>query len=981
MISDLSEREEALDPSRSFIVEAPAGSGKTGLLVQRYLRLLSTVERPEHVVAMTFTRKAAAEMKQRIHDALLAAKERRPATNDFDERLHALASAVLDEDRRHSWNLLEDLSRLQIQTIDSLCASITRRTPVSSRFGGLANVVENADDLYRIAAGHTLSDLAEGAEAARSLLMRLGRHFDNDFNSLQGQIVSMLKQRDQWRFADCTPGDTTADYCALLDHAAGALERVFQAHGTVDFTAITLAAIRVLGLPEQPSDLLYSLDHRIQHLLVDEFQDTSVAQYQLINALTAQWSEGDGHTLFLVGDPMQSIYGFRGAEVSLFLESWHKQQLESVRLHPVALKTNFRTTPEILGWVESKFNPLMLQDAASGVRFRISQAARDAGGKPPELTPFIGDKGDREANAVVSLAEQALGRGSVAILVRNRSHLEQILPILRRERVRYEAIEIDSLAEQQHVLDLISLTRAVLHLGDRVSWLACLRAPWCGLTLADLSAIAENERTRTILDLISDPSKIASLSPDGRWRAIRAQEILSAAVNQAGRIPIRELIEQTWLSLGGPAVLQNIYQREDVETFLELLESLEDGGTIRDFNLLSERLGCLFAKPETGQNYVQVMTVHQAKGLEFDTVIIPHMEGQSRPRDRDLLVSNETVDESGNSTLSVAAKPRRGEESTEYDRIYEQQQQKELFEVDRLLYVACTRARNELYLFGNVKTKKDGVELARPSHTSFLGRIWPTTENEFRSAARRSPLQRALFAVAENPPAKTVLRRLPLKWQLPALAAGVEWQPELHQATASARKVTYEWVSDTGRRVGTVVHDLLRRAIETGDADSFAANLGSLRPVVRSELLRLGVSRANEPEATDRVMRAVRNTLDSDRGRWILAPHFDSRTEWPIGGRLGNTLVNGTVDRSFRDEEGRLWIIDYKTSEHQGGLLQDFLDEEQRRYRTQLENYAALLSEMSSGPVWLGLYFPLLDAWREWEYETRSVLAAQYTGE
>ncbi len=118
----------------------------------------------------------------------------------------------------------------------------------------------------------------------------------------------------------------------MLNYAARSLEKVFQQQSTVDFTAITEAAIRVLGSPEQPSDLLYGLDYRIQHLLVDEFQDTSHSQYELINALTAQWSEGDGHTLFLVGDPMQSIYGFRGAELSLFLKTWNDSQLPSVRL-------------------------------------------------------------------------------------------------------------------------------------------------------------------------------------------------------------------------------------------------------------------------------------------------------------------------------------------------------------------------------------------------------------------------------------------------------------------------------------------------------------------------------------------------------------------------------------------------------------------------------------------------------------------------
>ena len=133
---DSAVREVALDPSRSFIVEAPAGSGKTELLIQRYLRLLATVERPESVVAMTFTRKAAAEMKQRIVEALLAAQRDEKVEQENDQRTRALALDVLRRDIQLSWGVLDDPSILQIQTIDSLCAMLTRQMPLLSDFGG-----------------------------------------------------------------------------------------------------------------------------------------------------------------------------------------------------------------------------------------------------------------------------------------------------------------------------------------------------------------------------------------------------------------------------------------------------------------------------------------------------------------------------------------------------------------------------------------------------------------------------------------------------------------------------------------------------------------------------------------------------------------------------------------------------------------------------------------------------------------------------
>ena len=972
------ERREALDPSRSFIVEAPAGSGKTGLLVQRYLKLLSVVNRPECIVAMTFTCKAAAEMKERVLKALEDAATESEARGSYGQRMRELAVAALERDRKFNWNLLSDSGRLQIQTIDSLCAMLTRQMPVISEFGGAAQVVEDASELYRLAARETLRDLTEGDEQSRALFQRISLHFDNDMAALERQIASMLEKRDQWRWLSGEWEDNLIGaFCELLGRANQALRNVFRQRFTVDFTEVTRAAIKALGTPEQPSDLLYWLDYRIEHLLVDEFQDTSRAQYDLIDALTGQWSEGDNRTLFLVGDPMQSIYRFREAEVSLFLQCWERQQLGSVRLVPLRLTTNFRSTPEIVEWTKATFAPIMSEDdmAHAAVKLRPAEAARRKSKIAPQLIPFIGDAGEAGAREIVRIIERAPEKSKVAILVRSRSHITAVLPALRRAGIAYEAVEIDELREQQHILDLLSLTRAVLHLGDRVAWLTCLRGPCCGLTLSDLSALAEDEPARTILDLLSDPERIPRLSPEGRGRAVRIQEVLASAVAHVGRMPLRDLIEQTWIALGGPAILRESNQHEDVDTYLGLLEGFEEGGIIRDFSLLKQRLECLYAKPSITEDCVQVLTIHKAKGLEFDTVIVPKLGAPPKSRDAELLIWTETIEADG-PRLHIAAQPQRGGKDPLYDFVSEEIKQKESHELKRLFYVACTRAANELYLLGNVDLNKDKTGCKKPRSNTFLGLIWSSVEPLFASAFRRRvPVQGNLFADGDEVTG-TVLRRLPANWRAPRLAASVDWQPELQRATASARKVTYEWVSDTSRHVGTVVHALLKRAAREGGAAWDAKRVAGLSPIIRSELLRLGVSHSEEEQAIGRVVRALSNTFESERGRWILRAHAEARSEWAIGGRLGDKLINGVIDRLFRDEQGRLWIVDFKTSEHEGGRVHAFLDEEQRRYREQLDSYAALMSGMSQGPIWLGLYFPLLDGWREWQFEEEAVRMA-----
>ena len=978
MTADQKERDRALDPTRSFIVQAPAGSGKTGLLVQRFLALLATIKRPESVVAMTFTRKAAADMRARVHAALLNAAAETATENEHEEQTRNLALQALARDAKENWRLLADPSRLQVQTIDSLCAMLTRQMPIVSEFGGAGDVIEDANELYRLAARRMLRDLAEGETAGRELFQRVALYFDNDIQSLERQIAKMLAQRDQWFSLERGEQDAAVDdFSQLLLRARDALRTVFRERGVVDFTEVTRAAIKALGPPDRPSDLLYRLDYRIEHLLVDEFQDTSRAQYDLIASLTGQWSEGDAHTLFVVGDPMQSIYRFRGAEVSLFLTTLKERRLGSVPLESLQLTTNFRSTPEIVSWVEQKFSPIMVdEDAGCGaVRFRMSIAARPTSRVTPELIPLIEeDDGCEEARQIIRIVSGIEDKGKVAILVRSRSHITAILPALREAGIRYEAIEIDELKQQQHVLDLLSLTRAVLHLGDRVSWLACLRAPWCGLTLADLSTLAEHDPQRPILDALSDPEMIARLSTDGRPRAIRVQEILSAAVANVGRLPLRELIEKTWIGLGGPAILHEPNQQDDVDTYLSLVENSEAGGIIGDFSLLSQKLECLYAKPSVGRDCVQVMTIFQAKGLEFDTVILPKLEMLTRSTERELLAWTEQWEEDGGMSLLIAAQPQKSEDTPAYKYISEQNKLKERQELKRVFYVACTRARNHLYLLGNSMTKRDGNECSKAAEGTFLGLLWDGVQADFENARRRRSVATRDHKTAELP--KRWLRRLPSDWRVPRFEPSVDWQPEFQREAASARKISYEWVSGAGQHAGTVVHELLKRIAIEGAGQWSMQRLEDSRRIVEAELLRLGVPRSEHPQAVGRVMRAIGNTLASDRGQWILSAHAEARSEWPIAGRIADKLITGTIDRVFRDEQKRLWIIDFKTSEHEGGDLEKFLNEERRRYRTQLENYGTLISRLVPGPIWLGLYFPLLDGWREWQLEEAAVMAS-----
>jgi ATP-dependent exoDNAse (exonuclease V) beta subunit len=228
----------------------------------------------------------------------------------------------------------------------------------------------------------------------------------------------------------------------------------------------------------------------------------------LLELLTAGWQADDGRTVFVVGDPMQSIYRFRDAQVGLFLQA-RRAGLPNVKLEPLTLSTNFRSQGAIVDWVNSIF-PTVLpssEDEASGAvpySPSVPFEAADAEGEPA-LELFSDREG--EAKRVVELVAEA--RGKTSILVRNRSHLDHIVEALKGAGVRYRAVEIEQLGEKQVVQDLYALTRALTHLADRVAWLSILRAPWCGLTLAELSSFFEAERHATVWALIQSQPRLS----------------------------------------------------------------------------------------------------------------------------------------------------------------------------------------------------------------------------------------------------------------------------------------------------------------------------------------------------------------------------------------------------------------------------------------------------------------------------------------
>jgi hypothetical protein len=293
------------------------------------------------------------------------------------------------------------------------------------------------------------------------------------------------------------------------------------------------------------------------------------------------------------------------------------------------------------------------------------------------------------------------------------------------------------------------------------------------------------------------------------------------------------------------------------------------------------------------------------------------------------------------------------------------EQEKLAQERRRLLYVAATRAKRWLHLFGSAQVIDDPDEptVRRPVAGSALGYLWPAVRATYDERLAE------LGTVSGEPmPAmecRPLLRRVPLDWTPQTLPRAPRIESRAVTRGAPGPAVEFDWATETARHVGTVVHRELQRI--TRDAVRPDVFKPELRRRWLDELAELGVPAGLRPGALERVAEAVARTLADGRGRWLLdAGHRESATELALTGRVGGQVASVVIDRSFVDASGARWIVDYKTSRHEGAGLEAFLDREQERYRPQLERYAAIMRSLGPEPVRLGLYFPLLGAWREW---------------
>ena len=1101
-VTDQEARKEALNIKASHIVQAPAGSGKTELLIQRFLKLLGHVEKPERILAMTFTRKAAGEMKNRVLDALKRARNATPPEEAHEKTTWDIARQALRHSEKQEWRILDNPQRLKIQTIDSFCASLVKQTPLLSGMGSLLEIEENAGDLYRETAHQILERVEENSSiglAVRAILKRL----DNSKSRFLDRIVQLINKRDQWMISffenadeyrsredqerilselvesilrDChehipaslkteleqlacysgnniaatdpdhplaclenlqgfpgpsadqlnlwkalvsillttegkprkKPNKSTGfppgkdeiaqdmknrmqatldrlneqpslveilakvkalpnprlsdeewefleNMLELLPEIDGTLRKTFTERGKIDFAEIALSSKKALGQEMAPSDLLLKLDQKLDHILVDEFQDTSFKQIALLKLLTEGWEPDKGHTLFLVGDPMQSIYRFRDAEVGLFVQA-KKNGLGHIPLKNLQLLTNFRSQKHIVDWVNQCFSGILPEtdDPDRGAIAYTQCSATQAGSVEPgvALHPATDSQSDEEAHNVVHVIQDIRTRypdDSIAILVRARPHLLTIVPLLQEAGIQFRAEEIDPLTSRPAILDLLALMRALISPLDRVSWLSILRAPWCGLSLEDLHRLCRLDHKSPVWDLLNDPERFKQLSEEGQQRAGRFIQTLQPALDSFPAINFRNLLEGCWIKLGGPACIDT-YTQKDIQVFFDKVTEVLDGGEFDNLHNFEGILQSLFANPSTGEGHaVQIMTIHKAKGLEFDFVLLPGL-GKKQKADEKQLINWITHGDN----LLFAPIPHVGEEDSEiYKFLKLLERDRSLFETRRLLYVAATRTKKQLHLFGHTQTTKDGIA---PQSPSSLNHLWNFIASDWQEAYAN--LKTPTATILKPKDDGQYLRRLPLHFETPTASPDIK--TELAMDISLEEEVLYEWAGNEARCLGNVLHRLFETIVKQGLDGWDERRVDKIKPSLEAALIAEGMSPLNLEATTEKGMRALKNILKDGNGRKILQQYEHEEAEYALTFKDNRNFRTKIVDRTYVDDEGIRWIIDYKTGERTGGNVEGFFKQEVERYRSQLESYEQLIRlEGETRPIKKALYYPL----------------------
>ena len=1073
-------RDFATDPRHNVVLEASAGTGKTSVLVERYLNLLRADVEPSNVLAITFTRQAAAEMRGRIIAQLRA-------------------DAMESPSARSRWNSLRDrLGEVSVSTVDAFCLSLLREFPLEAdldpgfsmadetevprlvqdaveralavaaavakddpgvaallaRLGpwrahtaltallGRRLVVPTAihqflahaprgltldgvcGDAYRrladlvdghrrplelmIAAGpaddptfslvardlQRLADLADADPAtARGSLDRLREFFltqkgttRSDFGSGLG-LPPPVKRRYSEAAADLAPHvreillrfdrDVNVVMVRAVQRLFGITvseyQRELELRARLDFTDVLHRAIELLRQMDEFARSRYRLESRYQHVLVDEFQDTSRAQWELVSLLVQAWGEGSGlvheapvsPSIFIVGDRKQSIYRFRDADISVL----HAAASEIASLRPGAevrqsIAHSFRAVPGLLGFVNDLFESVGASSERpdgfryeSRDRFPIEGAGgtddggsagsgNAVGGRP--LGVAVAEDVETCASAVALEIEtllnggdvrstdgsplRAIRPGDIAILFRARQSHREFDRALERRSIPTYVYKGLGFSDTDEIKDIRALIRFLANPASELRAAALLRSRF--VRLSDPALVTLSGRLSESLTAETLPDEAESLPVDDARRLRLLRRDMHEWLALVDRLPPAEVLDRVLLDaayareLSGAHVVQ---ARENLKKMRALIRKLQNRGyatMARVADQVDHLSGDIATAIVEAFDAVHLMTVHAAKGLEFPVIFLVDLgrgTGTHAPAIR--VVGGQSDD----SHPSVTVWPYRSA-------VDEEERWSEREETKRLLYVASTRARDRLYLstvlndgratfnrgsFGEVLPKDfarvfeaaaaraEVVEWHGPTGQVHRLSVVPSVVDEpiEQLPSRTGPSDRQTIDVDLTP----VRDERGLIRQTVTASAGPKTDDD-----GSSLEPTMNEATEPSRLCGQIVHQLLQRFLGGGGVpDPVVAAYAET--VLRSEL----------PLETETIERLARRSVSlyrrlcanpvltalADQECLFEVPfsyHGPSPSQSPTTGPTSSIII-GTIDCVAAAGDGRITVLEFKT--------------------------------------------------------------------
>jgi len=973
--------ENYLDISKSVMISAPAGSGKTEKLARRYIELLKSGSNVERILAITFTEKAAAEMKERILNIL---KKEDP---ELFERVR------------------EKMPRMRISTIHSFCLKLLKRFSLDLDVDPSLEVMDcfNADILWSEAVYECLlEDNASGEGLFYEVIKDNGikgwKKLYSILDELHGKRPTIefgIKGSANGHFVELgVQGSEQDHFGRILSIYSKCLKRYkrkkMERH-CLDYNDLELMAYEAISKNPEWQNVLYSFDEHTDHILVDEFQDTSMLQWKIIDKLTEEWRSGLGAkretgvnpTIFLVGDDKQSIYSFRGANVSIFKNAKKKlTEWLGDEYHFIEIKENYRSLPAIVNFVNTLFERLMPKGLYDDykVEYTPFDATRAGEGNVElVLLDSIGNtKENRKAEAAViarkikelagtyviydnkergisqggqspSCVQKKCSYGDMAILLRSRTHLSIFEDALRRENIPFIVVKGIGFYNSPEVGILRDLLFFLIDPHDDYSLFNILRSPLFSMGYDTLLKIAKD----AVIDdmpagyLFESLKKYAAQHPNTPSLQ-HSITLLAKWLERAKDTPYAVLLEDILAEADAWHYFHEKQRYVNVKKFIRLVEEFEYNGLAG--LEIKEKLIKASKKSEEakanvnteGMDAVRIMTIHASKGLQFPMVFLPCLDENSKARGS----SNVVMDEDENGIVIAYEEDFNIRKKT---LLFQRHKERLQDEEKRLFYVAVTRAMDHLCMSGvwpDSGTKSPSGKLAYIADSFNLIDTDSTAGLPFkinRVGADESGVKNPELRVKsqESHNSKLITQNSEL-FDEPVFIEPLDYKPSpvwldvTEEINEVRKKHGDDWVV-LGRAFHRIFEGISKRHITMDNLKNKTTD------VLKNEVM----SDADVDNMKNVILLDFKKLDESGHLKDIILPQEDSYAELPFVLDMGSRIYKGRIDRLIIKEgqgDKIAYIYDYKTYP----ISEEEIPELMERYFFQMDIYKKAVERLFS---------------------------------